>query len=112
MIAPVDAPRFKPAGSAPDEIEKVKIRVPPPATRKELYATPSWPVFTGHETVTGGAAETVATILQLWVAVVGVPSTTLTLKEVVPAPVGVPLIAPVDVFKVKPAGSDPVKEYA
>jgi hypothetical protein len=51
-------------------------------------------------------------MVQVLVAVAGDPaeSTTVPVKVVVP-PVGVPVIAPEEVFRTKPGGSDPVIEY-
>ena len=48
-------------------------------------------------------------MLQFWVAVFDAVSLTLAVNELAPPPpVGVPVIAPVVVLRVKPAGSDPV----
>jgi hypothetical protein len=51
-------------------------------------------------------------MLQLLAAVPSTESRALALKELVPPkPVGVPVIAPVEAFGIKPGGSDPVIEY-
>jgi hypothetical protein len=50
-------------------------------------------------------------MLQLWLAVSGVESTALTVNESGPAVLATPVIAPVEVFRKRPAGSDPVIEY-
>ena len=42
-----------------------------------------------------------------WVSVRAAVSVTLTVNEEVPPVVGVPVIAPVEVFSVSPAGSEP-----
>jgi hypothetical protein len=47
-------------------------------------------------------------MLQLAVAVLPFESTTWAVKLYVPAVVGVPVIAPVEVLSVKPGGSDPL----
>jgi hypothetical protein len=48
------------------------------------------------------------TMVQLEVAVLPCESTTWDVKLYVPAVVGVPVIAPVEVFRVKPGGSEPL----
>ena len=47
-------------------------------------------------------------MLQLALAVLPFESTTSAVKLYVPAVVGVPVIAPVDVLSVKPGGSEPL----
>jgi hypothetical protein len=47
-------------------------------------------------------------MLQLEVAVLSCESTTLAVKLYVPAVVGVPVMAPVEVLRVKPGGSEPL----
>jgi hypothetical protein len=60
--------------------------------------------------VAGGRAEVV--MVQLRLAVVGAESLTLAVKVFAPAVVGVPVTAPVEELRVKPAGSTPgVMEY-
>ena len=86
------------------------MRVPPPATRKELYAWPICALAEGHVRVTGGNAATVVTMLHSWAEFAGTLSTTPTPKKLVPAVLGIPVMAPVEGFRTKPAGSDPVME--
>jgi hypothetical protein len=57
--------------------------------------------------VVGLVPALVTTMLQLAVAVLPFESTTWAVKLYVPTVVGVPVIAPVDVFSVKPGGSAP-----
>ena len=57
------------------------------------------------------AGSTEAVMPQLAFAVPIAESAALTVKEVSPAAVGVPVIIPVEVFRVKPGGSVPVIEY-
>lgn len=73
----------------------------------ESAATVAGPVFVMETSAALPAGVTV--ILQvLLVTNTGTASVALALKEEVPpAPVGVPVTAPVDVFRVKPVGSDP-----
>ena len=56
----------------------------------------------------GGCAVVATKILSAWVAVLLAASFTCTVKEAVPAVVGVPEITPVDAAKLSPAGSAPV----
>jgi hypothetical protein len=50
-------------------------------------------------------------MLQTLVTVPDVESTALAVKELLPSSVGVPVIAPVDEFRFKPKGREPVMEY-
>ena len=85
--------------------------MPPAATRKELYPTPTWALLAGQARVRVGGGATVVVILQLWVELTDAESTTLATKELAPPlPVGVPPIAPVEALRLKTAGSDPVIE--
>jgi len=103
VMAPVVAFNVRPAGRLPEEIENVYGPTPPIATSAELYATPTWAVTPGQASAIG--ADTV--IVQLVVAAVPVESTSLTVKLNVPAVVGVPAMAPVVVFSVRPGGRLP-----
>ena len=62
----------------------------------------------GHVAFSAGAGAIV--MLQLAVAFTGCPSTTFAVKLIMPEVVGVPVIAPVDVFSVRPSGSEPTVE--
>ena len=75
------------------------------AASAELYATPTWAVAVGQANVTGG----VTLMVQLMVAEVPVESTTFAVKLYVPAVVGVPVMAPVVAFNVRPAGRLPAE---
>jgi hypothetical protein len=57
---------------------------------------------------TDGAAETA--MLQAVVAEVVVTSTTFAVKLTVPEEVGLPVMAPVDVLRLRPPGRDPTVE--
>jgi hypothetical protein len=70
-----------------------------------LNGTPTSPVVTAAQVTDNGA---LMVIMQL-VLELPVASVTLTVK--VPAAVGVPVTAPVEVFSVKPEGSVPTMEY-
>ena len=56
--------------------------------------------------ITGGALTTWR--LRAWVSVAELASVTLTVKFDVPVAVGVPLMTPVLLFRLRPAGSDPL----
>jgi hypothetical protein len=62
----------------------------------------------GAGVVGGGATD--VTMLQAWVAVPAALSRTLATKEILPAALGVPVMAPVAGLRFKPAGSAPVVE--
>ena len=51
---------------------------------------------------------TLTVILCTWVSVSRLASVTCTVKLAVPLVVGVPLISPVELFSVSPAGNEPV----
>jgi hypothetical protein len=58
-----------------------------------------------------GVAETVILSSLVVVAAGVAASVTRAVKLEVPVAVGVPLITPVEVFKVRPAGSEPVNDH-
>ena len=105
VTAPVVAFRTKPAGNDP-VVENEYGGVPPVAASNELYATPTWAGPTGQVTFKVGTGRIAAatTMLQGRVAAPEAESTELAVKLVVPAVIGVPKIAPVDGFKIRPAG--------
>jgi len=63
-------------------------------------------------TLSAGDTTVAAAVImaQFRVTLEDAPSTTLIEKELVPAVVGVPVTPPVEAFKLRPAGSDPVNE--
>ena len=105
-IAPVDVFRVKPAGNVPTT-ENVYGAVPPVTVSGPLLnGTPTSPVvpLARHVNCGGG------TIVYGQVVVAVTPFASVTWMENEPAAVGVPEIAPVDVFRVKPAGNVPTTE--
>jgi hypothetical protein len=74
--------------------------------------TPAKPIRTRSKAEGAGVVAGVTEVvrLQLAVAVPNAESRAFTEKRPGPAVVGVPLTTPVDVFRVKPSGSDPVIE--
>jgi hypothetical protein len=105
-MAPVEASKLKPDGKAPAEIVNVTGAVPPLVATVWLYAV----LMSG----TGSVAvviESAETIVPLYAcdAVTEFASVALIVKLYAPAVVGVPLMAPVDVSKLRPAGNAPAE---
>ena len=107
LITPLDAFKLKPAGSAPLlTVQLLYGGVPPVAANVWLYATPTVPP--GSDVVrTDGPA---ITVMESGCAGEVFPrlSLTVTLNEEVPVALGVPLITPLEEFRLKPPGSDPL----
>ena len=105
VTAPVEVFRVKPAGNVPT-IENVYGEVPPVTVIAPLLnATPVWPALVAEQVTCG--------MLPIVIGQVALPTTpfaSFTWIENVPAAVGVPVTAPVAVFKVKPAGKVPTIE--
>jgi hypothetical protein len=103
-ITPVPLFKERPAGNAPTVTDQLNGVVPPLAASVWLYAAVS--VAPGRlVVVTTGAALT--TIDNACSSNTPFASVTRTVKFEVPATVGVPLITPVPLFRLRPAGSDP-----
>ena len=108
-MTPVAALRLKPAGNVP--LKRLHVNGPrPPLTAKVwLYTDPMLP-FGNVVVVIVGAGGKLMVMLRACVADCGglLESVTLIVKFTGPfGPVGVPVIAPVPAFKVKPAGNAP-----
>ena len=107
VTAPVDVFSVKPAGNVPT-IEYVYGELPPVTVSAALLNTaPTSPVFPVARQVNCGPA----TIVYGQLPVAATPFASVTWIENVPAAVGVPVTAPVDVFSVRPAGNVPTIEY-
>jgi hypothetical protein len=78
------------------------------ATAAEEYAKPTVPVFVGQTSVRVGGLITMLQFAVVVPAELFVESTTCAVKLNVPEVVGVPVMAPVEEFSVKPAGSEPL----
>lgn len=105
-IAPVPDASVRPAGKVPVAMNHEYGVVPPAAVSEALYATFCVPF--GSDTVVMDGEEIAVTLtLNAFVAVCALASVTVTLKLLVPDPVGVPEIAPVPDASVKPAGKFP-----
>jgi hypothetical protein len=102
-MAPVEVFSVRPAGNVPLATEKVYPPEPPVAVRAGLLnGTPTVPEVTaGHET------EGATTMVKLQLAE-ATPLESFAWMLKVPAAVGVPVIAPVEVFSVRPAGNVPL----
>jgi hypothetical protein len=83
--------------------------LPPDIWQYPLYFTPTFAAFWGHVSVSGVFGCTVKPVTA-WVAVCAgeLPSVTFTVKELVPAAEGTPVICPVEVLKLRPGGSEPL----
>ena len=107
MVPPKDSVR--PAGKAPELTLQLYGVVPPLAASVVEYAVPTCSDGT-EAVVTCTGVTAAATVMPSDIVVVcGVEeeSLTCTVKIVVPACVGVPLIWPVDAVRLSPAGNDP-----
>ena len=106
-ITPVDAARLKPAGSDPALTLQLYGAVPPLACSVVEYAVPVVPPGSDVVVTNGGWAVAATTILSAFVAGLFAASFTCTVNDAVPNVVGVPLICPVELFSVRPAGKEP-----
>jgi uncharacterized membrane protein len=97
--------KFKPAGSAPLVIDQLYGGVPPVADRLCKYASFTRPALRTLVVMLNGAGFTVR--LRFADAITEAASVTRTVKDAVPAAVGVPVIAPAP-LKFNPAGSEPL----
>src|ERR1700689_1664257 len=103
-MAPVDALSVRPAGNVPVATENVYAATPPATDIAGLLnATPTSPELVVEQVTVGGG-----TIVNGQVAEASTPLASVTWTVNVPAAVGVPVMAPVEVFSVRPAGNGPV----
>ena len=79
--------------------------MPPVAAREALYAEPTTAFVNDVVEMATGATTTIVRLLVAVIAVGVVESVTVTDTVLLPAAVGVPVMAPVDAFTVRPAGS-------
>jgi hypothetical protein len=107
MMAPVDEFSVRPAGRLPEVIEYVYGATPPVAFRLELYGTPTCPAVAAHASVGVATAIVMPHEFELVPAAVPRESTTCAVKGKAPGAVGVPVMAPVDGFSVRPVGKLP-----
>src|SRR3972149_5178524 len=104
LITPVDVLRLNPAGRLPVAILQTYGVLPPAATSVCVYDRLTVP--SDRDAVVIERAEYIV-MEKTWVAVAPLLSVTCTVKLLVPAAVGVPLIAPVELLRESPAGSVP-----
>ena len=108
---PVSSPvgrRSRPGGGVPAETDHVYGGVPSTAASVCPYVVPTVPSGRLVVVIVGGGTGAVATEIEsACVSLCVAASVTLAVKGDTPVVVGVPVIAPVEAFKVSPAGSDP-----
>jgi hypothetical protein len=105
VTAPVDVFRVRPAGKVPLPIENVYGATPPVTVIGPLLnGTPTSPVLVAEQVTEIGG------VIVITHPVAVPPSESVTLIEKLPEAVGVPVTAPVEVFRVRPAGSVPTIE--
>src|SRR5271165_6242107 len=107
LIAPVDAFSVNPAGRLPTDIAQLYGVVPPVAANVCEYPTPTCPFANDAVVIVSVGDAIVIDSAAVFDTAGTSESVTFTVKFVVPAAVGVPLIAPVDAFSVNPAGRLP-----
>jgi hypothetical protein len=100
VMAPVEALSVRPCGRVPVATENVYGAVPPLMVIAGLLnGTPTWPEFVVEQVMLGAG-----TIVYRQVVATTTPFESVTWILKVPGAVGVPVMAPVDVFNVRPAG--------
>ena len=97
----------RPGGNVPETNEYVYGAVPPVTDMLAEYAVPTVALPLPQVPQIKFRADGATTMVQVWVSVLPFESTTLDVKVKVPAAVGVPEIAPVVAFSVRPAGNAP-----
>ena len=108
LIAPVPAFNVSPAGSAPAVTLHVYGGVPPVAAIVCEYAVDTVPAGSGLPLLIVRVGGLIVSVYALDAVCGGAAaSCTPTVKLAVPAVVGVPVMAPVELFSVSPAGNDP-----
>jgi propanediol utilization protein len=104
VTAPVEVFRVRPAGNVPT-IENVYGATPPVTVIGPLLnGTPTSPVLVPEHVIE------IEGVIVMTHPVAVPPSESVTLMEKLPDAVGVPVTAPVEVFRVKPAGNVPTME--
>jgi hypothetical protein len=110
LIAPVLVFNVSPAGSEPLLIDQAYGVIPPLAASVAPYTVPSVPAASEEVlTLSRGALTAILRFADCVLAVGVSESVTDTVKLFVPTcgPVGLPVIAPVDAFRLNPAGRLP-----
>jgi hypothetical protein len=106
VIAPVVELIVKPWGRVPEASEKVNGAIPPLTVKAGLFSTtPTSPELTAGQVSVGSDA-----MVKGQVAAAAAPLESFTWRVKVPETVGVPVMAPVVVFSVRPLGRVPVTE--
>jgi hypothetical protein len=109
LITPLEPLRERPAGRVPLVMDQVNGDVPPLAASVALYATLTCPFGRELVVIVIVAGAIVSVRFAVFVCI-GFPASCTWKVSAVPvaAAVGVPVIAPVDAFKLKPVGSVPL----
>jgi len=108
VMTPVEAINDNPGGSVPPKKDQRKGIAPPAAASDALYGVPTVPAGRLVVVIVSVEVGSVVEIVTTKVADDVVDeSATSTLKELVPATVGVPEITPVEEFKLRPLGKFP-----
>ena len=105
VMAPLVASNVRPAGKEPDVMDQRYGGVPPTAFRLAEYAVPMAPPDRVGAVVIVSAEITES--VNAFVVLTELLSVTITVKAKLPKLVGVPVIAPLDGFSERPAGSEP-----
>ena len=104
-MAPLEAFRLRPAGRLPLVTDQLYGVTPPVAASVWLYDVPAVPP--GSEVVLMESAPEIV-IVRLFVAMALLLSATCTVKVLLPAVVGVPVMAPLEALRLRPAGRLPL----
>ena len=104
-MTPLAAARLRPCGNIPSDIVQVTGDTAPDTARVAKYGEPTVPF--GNAVVTIAGVELLTMIVRGCVAVVPALSRTLAVNADVPLVCGVPLMIPVLMLIVSPAGSTP-----
>src|ERR1035437_3844435 len=106
LMTPVFVLSVRPGGSDPAMSEKTSGGTPPVATKEAVKGLPTTPLPPEHNRA--GPGIIVMLQVRLVVSLVApVESVTLAVYGKLPAAVGVPVMAPVFVFSIKPGGNEP-----
>src|SRR5438132_2137611 len=106
-MTPVAAVSERPVGKLPDVMDQTYGVCPPVAASVTVYAT--FVVALGNGDVVVIDSGLLIVTVYAWVASLAALSLTCTVKVVVAAVVGVPLMTPVPDTMVRPAGNDPTE---
>jgi hypothetical protein len=109
VMAPEEVFSASPGGTLPAMIANLEGPVWPVTTIAELYPVPTSPVLAAQfkPKLGGGGISSGAASIVIRQEELGVPRESVTFTVKVPVVVGVPVMAPVAVLRVRPAGRAP-----